>query len=906
MMQFYSKSTEEVLKYLGTTERGLAAADASDRLNKDGPNKIPETKPDKLPVIFLRQFANSLIFILAAAGIVLLLLGEAADAVIIFFVLVFNAIVGTIQEGKAQNTLSALRKFVKTEAIVLRDGRETIVPDEEVVTGDIMILGQGDKVPADARILVSHDLKVDESSLTGEQVPVGKGADVIDGKNVRVADQRNSVFKGTYVVAGSALTAVTSVGSATEIGKISKKIAGIDTEMPLKKNIRFLSRLILITVSIISLVIFGYGLLKGYSAVYMFSVVVSLSVSIIPEGLPIVVTLVLATGVWRMSKRQALVKKLQAVEALGQANVIAVDKTGTLTKNEMLVKKVYVDGKSFDVGGEGYDPKGEIILDGKAVDPLSHEELVLSGRIGAFSSDAKTSFNEKEKIWKVFGDPTEAAIAVFSEKIGFHKEDLESEFAQIGDQPFDYKRKYHATANRLHDGVFISLSGALESLLGISKRIWTADGEKPLNEEKKAGFEKAFHELSSRGLRVVAFGFLKLKDNGETGDGVFGSLEKEGGPTIVGLYGIEDSLRPEAKGAVEEAKKAGMRVVMVTGDHKVTAKAIASEVGIYKEGDEILTGDDLENMSDKDLAKKIGGVSVFARFTPDEKLRIIQAFRSRGDIVAMTGDGVNDAPSLVAADLGVAMGKIGTEVAKEAADIVVLDDNFKSIISAAEEGRSIYITIRKVILYLFSTSLGEVFSITGALFLGFPLPVTPVQIIWLNFVTDGFLDVSLAMEPRENGLLEKKFRHPKKHLIDGLMGLRMAIMSVVMTFGVLVLFREYLLFDEARARTAALTVLAVFQWFNAWNCRSSDRSIFGRGFWSNKFLIGSTVAIIVLQLLAVYNPFMQSFLGTTALGLGDWVLVVMFALLIVVVEEIRKLAYRLFTRKKGQVMSATS
>lgn len=904
MGHYYAENIEEVLGALGTTERGLSSAEAADRLKREGPNKIPEAKRDRLIRIFFRQFNSPLIFILLAAAAILWAMGEAVDAGIIFLILLFNAVTGTIQEGRAQNTLLALRKFTTTQATVLRDDREVIIPDEEVVRGDILVLGQGDKVPADARIFLTHNLKADESALTGEQVPVEKTANPVKGDDVRVTGQKDMVFKGTYLVAGSGTAVVIATGLATEIGKISKKIAGIDTEMPLKKNIRFLSRFILFAVLGISAVIFGYGLLRGYSLTFMFAMVVSLSVSIIPEGLPIVITLVLATGVWRMSKRQALVKKLQAVEALGQASIIAVDKTGTLTKNEMIVKKIYADGKTFDVGGDGYEPKGEIALDGKVIDPLSHEELVMAGRIGSFSSDADVVFQDKEKIWKVSGDPTEAAILVFSEKIGFHKEELESEFPRLGDDPFDYKSKYHATANRFEKDVMISVAGAPEVLLGMAAHVWSAGAAKDVTAAAKESFEKTIRELSSKGLRVVAFGFLKVSEKAGEGDSVFKNLGGGKKLTIVGLYGIEDAPRPEAKDAVLEAEAAGMKVVMVTGDHKITARAIAAEVGIYKEGDDVLTGEELATMSDAELAKRIGKATVFARFTPDEKLRIIQAFRSRGEVVAMTGDGVNDAPPLVAADLGVAMGKIGTEVAKEAADIVVLDDNFKSIIAAAEEGRNIYVTIRKVVLYLFSTSLGEVFTIMGALFLGFPVPVTPVQIIWLNFVTDGFLDVSLAMEPKENGLLKRKFSHPKKYLVDRLMAFRMILMSLVMTAGALFLFKDYFLFDDVRARTAALTVLAVFQWFNAWNCRSSDRSIFGKGFFANKFLLASTFLIAILQVLAVYNPFFQSFLGTTALGWGDWLIIVDVALSIVIVEELRKSIVRFFARRKNRTIAA--
>lgn len=886
--RWHTKTFSEIFEVLHTSEHGLSKEEAKKRLKDYGLNKLPEAKADSLFIIFLRQFQSPLIYILLAASAVVFALREIIDGSVILAVLFFNAVVGTIQEGKAQNTLLALKKFVETAATVLRDGKEIIIQDFEVVPGDIVILQQGSKISADARVILSSNLKIDESSLTGDSEPIHKISEVLSNPDLPTADQRNSVFKGTHVVAGNGKAVVVATGLKTVIGKISKQIAAIDTEIPLKKNIKHLSRLIIITVAIISLSLFFFGVLSGKSLKEMFLIAVSLSVSIIPEGLPIVMTLVLAMGVWRMNKQKALIKRLQAVEALGQARVIAVDKTGTITKNELMLQKVYVNGKFFEISGTGYEPKGEIKFLGKVVDPLNHPDLLFSGKIASFCSDARVMFSEESKQWRVSGDPTEAAMLVFAEKIGFNKNDLEREESQIADMPFDYKTKYHATIHSFDGDDFLAVAGAPETVLALSTKIWRDGKSFPLEEEERRNLESVFAGMSQEGMRVLGFA---------VNTGKFGPLTPENVRelTFVGFFAMRDVVRPEVEEAMKKAAMAGIRIVMITGDHILTAQAIAKEVGIYRDGDEILTGQEIDMLSDPQLSKKISKVSVFARVSPEHKIRIIKAFKQKGDVIAMTGDGVNDAPSLIAADLGVAMGKIGTEVAKEASDIILLDDNFGNIIPAVEEGRNIYKTIKKVVLYLFSTSFGEVLVIGGAIFAGYPLPILPSQIIWLNFVTDGFLDVALAMEPKEKDLLRGNFERPKKYLIDKLMVQRMFFMGLPMMLGTLYLFKAYFEVDLVKAWTISLTALAVFQWFNAWNCRSEDKSIFQMNPFSNKFLAGATVFVVFLQMFAVYNPLGQKFLRTVPLDFSEWLIIVSVAVSIILVEEIRKLFYR---RKK--------
>lgn len=890
--KFYAKSIPDVMSALGVNEHGLDKAEAARRLQEYGANKLPESKPDGVFLIFIRQFQSPLIYILLAASAAVFLMGEIVDGSIILAVLIFNAIVGSIQEGKAQNTLLALKKFVETKATVLREEIEFIVSDREVVPGDVVILQEGEKIPADARIIVSHNLKVDEAALTGESEPAHKISEPLGKSDLPAAEQKNMVFKGTNIVAGNGRAIVAATGVNTVIGKIAKQIAAIDTEIPLKTNIRYLSRVIIIVVAVISASIFSYGIFLGHSLKTMFATVVSLSVSVIPEGLPIVITLVLATGVWRMSKRNALVKKLQAVEALGQARVIAVDKTGTITKNELVVQQVYIDNKFFEVGGIGYEPKGDIKFEGEIIDPLNHRELLLAGKTAAFCANARAIYSEESKQWRVSGDPTEAAMFVLGEKIGFNKDDLEREFPLTAEIPFDYKLKYHSTAHQNEKEKFLTVVGAPETILNLSKKIWVNGENKRLSDKEKERLESIFIKMSGDGLRVLAFAVsYEIPD----------VLEPDNFPSLVfaGFFGMKDALRPEVKEAMERTKSAGIKVVMITGDHKATAESIAKEAGIFRAGDEILTGQDIDSLSEAELSKIISRVSIFARVSPEHKLKIVNAYKARGEIISMTGDGVNDAPSLVAADLGVAMGKIGTEVAKEASDIVLLDDNFGSIISAVEEGRSIYKTIKKVLLYLFSTSAGEVLTITGAMLIGYPLPILPAQIIWLNFVTDGFLDVALAMEPREKNLLRGNFERPKKYLIDFLMTKRMFLMALTMAVGTLFLFKDYFQTDISKALTISLTALAVFQWFNAWNCRSEDKSIFQMNPFSNKFLIGATAIVIVLQLFAVYNPVFQKLLRTAPLTLSEWLMIIAISASIIVVEEIRKFFYRRKLAKQG-------
>lgn len=879
--KYYSQEAKDIIKIFDSSEQGLSASEAKKRITRNGYNELSEARRDNYLKIFFRQFKSPLIYILLAAGAVVFAMGEAIDAAVILSVLFFNATIGSVQEGKAQNTFLALKKFIKGKAVVMRDGEEVIVSDREIVVGDIISLREGEKVPADARLVISNVLKVNESALTGESIPKFKTMAAIKKKAVSIMNQDNMVHKGTVVVSGNGKAVVVATGMDTTLGNIARETLSIESEFPLKKDIENLSRLVIFAVICISAILLILGLASGYSLRDIFKTMVAISVSVIPEGLPIVITLVLAGGVWRMGKKNVLVKKLQAVEVLGETKVLAVDKTGTVTKNELSVEEVYVGNKFFQVTGNGYEPRGEIILDGKNIDAINHPELSLAGRIAILNSSAGLVFEKSKKIWRITGDPTEGSIMVFSKKIGFHHDELLSKNVFLDEIPFDYEAKTHICLHKQEKDSFLTATGSPEAILQLSDSEWQKEGVEKMTDERRREIHKTMQAMLQRGLRVIGFAYLETDMK---------KLDRKKIPKLVfgGFFGIKDALREEVRSAVRQVSKSGIKVVMMTGDHEIIAKAIAGEAGIYRNGDDILSGEDIERLSEEKLAMKIGKISVFARITPDQKLKIIKAYQRNGTVVAMTGDGVNDALSLTAADIGIGMGKIGTEVAKEASDLVLLDDDFGNITYGVEEGKNIFITIKRVVLYLFSTSLGEVLVILGALFMGLPLPILAAQILWLNLVTDGFLDVSLAMEP---GGQSRRVQYRKTFIVDRLMVQRMFFMAIPMAIGTLYLFNLNYGTDLAKAWTISLTTMAVFQWFNAWNCRSEEESIFRMNPFSNKFLVGATFIVISLHMLAIYNGFFQKFLRTVPLEKNDWLVIISVAFSVVAVEEIRKVIY---------------
>jgi len=881
MINYHALKTEAVLGSLNSSERGISIDDAERRLANDGPNVLLEEKEENLIQIFLRQFKSPLIYVLLAATLVVVALGDLSDGILILFVLLVNAFIGTFQESKAEKTMKSLKDFSKGHAVVMREGAEAEIDDVNVVIGDIIILRSGDKVPADARIINTQTLKVDEAALTGESEPVEKNEGVLP-LGTPMPDRTNMLYKSTLAVAGEATAVVVATGQNTFIGSIASKLAQVESEAPLEKKIRELSKIIGIFVVLAVMLVVAIGLLRGFALREIFFTATAIAVSIIPEGLPVVITLILAKGVYRMAKRNALVKNMQAVEALGQASVIAVDKTGTITKNELTIQKVFVDNKEFSISGLGYKAEGDLFLAGKVVDGANHPEALLAGKIAALSSSASVTYLGDDEI-KIGGDPTEAALLVFGQKLGFKKSELLSEEPIILEEPFSYEHKFHMVVNRVKSGFLTSVVGEPESILNRVGSIWSMAGTRPITEADRILITDGIKKFSLDGLRIIAFAIHESTN-------AIVDLESLPPLSFVGFYGMADVLREEVAESVDEARANGLRTVMITGDHLGTAEAIGRKAHIFREGDKVLSGEDLKNMSVDELTRGLSNVSVFGRVLPEHKLTIVEAYKLRGDIIGMTGDGVNDALSLRAAHLGVAMGRGSTDVAKEAADIILLDNNFKSIIAAIEEGRAIYITIKKVVLYLISTSIGEFLTILGALAIGLPLPLFPSQILWLNLITDGFLVVALALEPQ---MALHQSKRLSGVLFDSKRMRRSVIMGLVMMVGSLYVFGNAYGEGSAAAWTMSLTVLAVFQWFNAWNCRSSTQSIFHKPF-SNPYLVLGLLASVFFHLFALYNPLMQDLLHTTPLTQSQWAYVVVVASSIVLVEEVRKF----FARRK--------
>lgn len=870
---FYNLSIEQSLLDSSSSLDGLSIAEADRRLKEFGENVLPAPKTESIWRIFFRQFKSPLIYTLFLAAGLILVIGQITDALIIALVLLINAVVGSVQEGRAQASLVALRSLSKVRVSVLRDGAAEVFDASLLVPGDVLILREGEQVGADCRVLESQGLMVNESMLTGESVPVAKTHEILARENLPISEQVNMVFRGTLITSGLARALVMGTGERTVIGGISKALVGEEKENPLQTQIRFLSQVLILLVLFISAVLFCVGLLQGLPPGEIFAASVALAVSIIPEGLPVAVTVVLAGGVWRLSRRGALVRKLQAVEALAHTDILAVDKTGTITKNELMVSTLWTPSGEFVISGVGFDPSGTVLQDGVVKKSFS-AGLKKIAIAGALVSDAELAFDVSLNKWKVVaGDPTDAAVQVMAKKLGVDRLEILKDSSLLETIPFDYQRKFHAVAYKVGEDLIYVASGAPESIAELCR----------VDSQLKKTILSATRKMSAKGLRVIALASNSLSAGALEHKGVLPSLK------FLGLLGMIDQLHEGVQSAVRVLRESGIKTVMITGDTALTGKAIASEAGIFQKGDEILTGEELLKMSTKDLEKRLLSVSVFARIATQDKMNLIHAFGRLGKTVAMTGDGVNDAPALVAADLGVAMGGRGTAVAREAADIVLLDDNFSTIISAAEEGRGIYRTIQKVLVYLFSTSLAELVPIAGAVFLGLGLALSGAQIVWLNFVTDGFLTVALGLEPTEK--LGSRLTLAKKRLLSKREISRILWLGGVMGSSALFIYASHYKENYVYAQSLTLTFLAVVQWFNAWNCRS-EQSFFKVNIFKNLWLILATTVTVFLQVLAVYWGPLQKLLHTQSLSLGDWEYVVSLGLIIILADELWKLFFR--------------
>jgi len=852
---------------------GLTFGEAKARLEKYGPNQLKEKKGHSALSIFFEQFQDFIVWILISAALVSGFLKEWVDAFAIIAIVILNAILGFIQEYRAEKSLAALKKLSSPNSKVIRDGQRNVIASSMLVAGDIIELEAGDNIPADSRLIwLTSNFSVSEASLTGESTPVLKTILALEEKEVPLADRANMVYLGTSVSSGKARALVVETGMQTELGKIAGMIQDIGQEdTPLQKKLEQFGKWIVILCFILVGLVFVLGLLRGGKALDMFLTSVSLAVAAIPEGLPAVVTIALALGVQRMVKRHALIRKLPSVETLGCATVICSDKTGTLTKNEMTVQAIFTNGNLFKVTGVGYAPKGEFLLDEKPINPKDYPQLPKSLLCGSLCNGAELA--QDNGIFKIVGDPTEGAILTAAAKAGLDKKKLEQEFSFVEEIPFDSQRKKMTIVRKDKGKLVAFVKGAPDLLLNDCSQIEENGISRALSEADRQNILKANSDLADQAMRVLAVAYRVLDNQPDKYEASL--IEKE--LTFVGLIAMIDPPREEVKKAMQECFAAGIRTVMITGDHKNTAVAIARELGVFKADSLALTGEELDKLSDEEFSLQVERIPVYARVSPEHKLRIVKAWRQRGEVVAMTGDGVNDAPAVKEADIGVAMGITGTDVTKEVSDMVVTDDNFASIVAAVEEGRGIYDNIKKFIHYLLSCNAGEILVMFSSSLIGLPAPLLPIHILWVNLVTDGFPALALGVDPVDPKIMERSPRKPDESVVTKQRGWLMLAQGAFIAICSLLAF-SFVLFIEKegieRARTAAFIVLACSQLFHSFNCRSMTESLFKIGVFTNKKLILATGVSFLLQMAVVYIPFLQKIFKTQPLGLFDWVLVV--------------------------------
>ncbi len=871
--KWHSLPVEEVAHFLETDpQRGLNTGDAQGRLKRFGAN-ILTAKKGKGPLLrFLLQFHQPLIYILIAAGLVTAGLQEWVDSGVIFGVVIVNAVIGFIQESKAENALAALADTMLAEATVVRDGEKRRIPSTDLVVGDIVLLQAGDKVPADLRLVRCKDLQVDESALTGESVPVEKGIDPVD-ENTPLAERTDMTYGSSMVTYGQATGIVIATGDRTEVGRISSLISSAQTlETPLTRKIEQFSRLLLYAILALAGATVLVGLARGQSPFDMFMAAVALAVGAIPEGLPAAVTITLAIGVSRMARRRAVIRKLPAVETLGSTTIICSDKTGTLTENQMTVQAIVAGYTHYEVSGSGYAPLGQIVrLDGEPDGGTAAlNECLIAGLL---CNDSLIL--EKDGMWQIQGDPTEGALLAVAAKGGLDRKEMEKRYPRLDAIPFESKHRYMATLHDAGPGYprLVYVKGAVEQIVQKCSQAMDANGN--LTRLDADRIYRDVEHMAARGMRVLAFARKELPaDIREiTHDDVADDL------SFLGLQGMIDPPRAEAVKAVNTCQRAGIKVKMITGDHPATAAAIAGQIGLYEDrgkGDravKVLTGKDLANVSDKDLVRVAEDTNVFARTTPEEKIRLVRALQARGHVVAMTGDGVNDAPALKQADIGVAMGITGTDVAKEAADMVLTDDNFSSITAAVEEGRGVFDNLTKFIVWTLPTNIGEGLVILVAVLLGAALPILPVQILWINMTTAGFLGLMLAFEPKEPGIMKRPPRDPKTPILTGELIGRIFLVGAMLLFGAYGLFKWELTAGASmeQARTVAVNVFVIMELFYLFNCRSLEKSVFQLGILSNIWVLGGVLAMLTLQILYTYLPIMNRLFQSTAIGSDSWV-----------------------------------
>lgn len=877
-----------MVKRLKTSKTGLSKKEALKRIEKYGENRLPEKKRFTYLGVALSQLKSPMVYILLVACAISLFLEEYIDAGVILLAVILNTIVGFIQEVKAEQALEALNRVVRHKTYVLRDGIEKEVDATEVTVGDILALKAGDRIPADGRVLETYELEVDEAVLTGESVPVRKIVRGLD-RSGKTDSKNNMVYMGSSVVKGRAFVAVTEIGIDTKFGQIAQLISETDdTDTPLQIELRkFSNNFAKITFAILGLILI-IGIYRGMPFMEIFMTAVAIAVAAVPEGLLVGVTIVLAIGMQRILKNGSLVRKLVAVETLGSVTIICTDKTGTLTKGKMQVDHIVTLNSLFPVNNNCKNIKVAMECDGDHMEAL---------RIGMICNDAVVE-NPKEKLedWIIHGGYTEKAFLWAGLCAGFDPEDTNKMSVRVNEISFSSDRKFMATLNLEEGEYVIYVKGAAEEIINRSSHVLVGGRIKEMNEDNLRFLKQKQAEMSRQGLRVLSVAMRRIKKEDVASFKESNDEEVVSNLTFVGLVALKDPLREEIKSTLETAKAAGIKTIMITGDNSLTAKAIANELGMKVDNENILEGEQLDQMSTQDFNNIVTKIKVYARVSPRHKSRIVDAWQSRGEVVAMTGDGVNDAPALKKADIGVALGS-GTEVAKETANLVLLDDNFRTIVMAVKQGRVIFENIRKIIIYLISDSFSEVVTVAGSLVLGLAIPITAVQILWINLITDGLPNIALTLEPEEDGIMHEKPRRKDEPILNSKM--KSLVLSISMVSGLVALFAFYVVEsstgDFARASSIAFSILAMDSLVCVFSLRSLRCSVFRKNPFSNLYLIFAVLMAFFFQLLALYHPFLQQILGTKPLGWNDWIVIGAASLFIASVAELTKY---FFNRKK--------
>ena len=883
MVNYYNLSISDSIKSIDTSQKGLSEEEARNRLEKYGINELKQREKISPFQILIRQFTSSIVFILLAALVISLLIGEKLDAIVISTIVVLNGVFGFVQEFKAEKAIEALRKLTALKATVIRNGIEAEIDSRELVPGDIILLETGSKVPADARLIDIAAFQVDEASLTGESVPSNKTTGPLDN-NILVNDQENMVFMGTMVTKGHAKAVVTGTGMNTEIGKIADMVQEAEEKLsPLQVKLKKFGKWLSFVTIGICVVVFGVGVLREYLttdlfetsfAVEMFLASVALAVAAIPEGLPAIVTISLAFGARRMANRNALIRKLPAVETLGCTNIICSDKTGTLTKNEMTVKEILFNNTLIEVTGNGYTPEGKFVRTGNEEVNISTFELLF--RSSTLCNDSRLNHNER---WEIFGDPTEGALLVSAGKAGFKKSEMEDRFPRIDEIPFDSERKCMTTIHKVNEENIAYIKGAPDVILNNCKYISINGQVKDITGEDKKKILDVNQEMANRALRVLGFAYKSLTEKYTPKSEI---VEKN--LIFIGLQAMIDPPREEVRESIARCRSAGISTVVITGDHKLTAIAITKDLGLFKEGDKALSGEELDKLSDDELDEIAENIVICARVSPEHKVRILNALKKKGHIVAMTGDGVNDAPALKNSDIGVAMGITGTDVAKEASDMVLTDDNFASIVNAVEEGRGIYNTIKQFIQYTLSSNLGEILVVFLAILIGWPLPLIAIQILWVNLLTDGLPGLALGLDPFDKDIMKNPPRKRDENIISKDVINNILIVGLVMGTGTLLMFYGYGV-ETVKAKSIAFTTLVMFQLFNVLTYRAKNFKIDIK---TSKYLIGSVVISILMQFAVLYTPLNVAF-KTVPLGPIDLIKVFLVSGTLYLILESRKM-----------------